>query len=586
VWFTFIFLHYLRENLDMMISTINLEKLSSNRHKLSLTLLMILSLSACVTPAPSEESGEVDQAVEEDRGSSPGFRFDSEPAEGDMTVDMMESTGGEDTPDMSPPEDLSCQECSDDECGEGSQCVTLDADGEDRRCFSTCDEGECDDGFECVTFAEGLEVCVQEDESTCSYCYDLDGDGHGVGPDCDSGRVDCDDTNAMIHFGVTDLCDGIDQDCDGTIDEDFTSTECTVSACRRESVCVEGVEMGCEPFTPSENDSTCDGIDDDCDGAYDEDYEQASCGVGLCGSTSSCTEGVEETCTPGEAQTIEDLLCDGIDDDCDGSTDEDFNDSCGEGRCVRFAVCLEGVSSCEPTAPDPLEQDISCNLIDEDCDGEVDEGFASIATTCGEGLCQQSATCGDDGTVSCTPTEPMVTEDLTCDAVDNDCDGEVDEECAVNTLRVVYNAAESMRTGSVAYDIFYDQLHSPTNDGTNTQPTSMELAIFSTIPPASNVEGVGFVRGSSTLSANKTVTPISGVGFVRYVFFGLGIEAGSALISPSDETLSRDGKLITLYYSNGSSLSWNTDLTSMANANATGGQALEARLDLLDFPNP
>jgi hypothetical protein len=74
-------------------------------------------------------------------------------------------------------------------------------------------------------------------------------------------------------------------------------------------------------------DATCDGIDDDCDGSFDEDYvsHPTGCGVGACAATgaTSCVAGlVADSCTPG-TPAGDDSVCNGIDDDCDGAIDED-----------------------------------------------------------------------------------------------------------------------------------------------------------------------------------------------------------------------------------------------------------------------
>lgn len=66
-------------------------------------------------------------------------------------------------------------------------------------------------------------------------------------------------------------------------------------------------------------DEVCDGADNDCDGSVDEDYTPYTCGTGSCERDSTCTDGVE-ACTPGDPEPE---VCDGVDNDCDGETDED-----------------------------------------------------------------------------------------------------------------------------------------------------------------------------------------------------------------------------------------------------------------------
>ncbi|MDC0677733.1 putative metal-binding motif-containing protein [Sorangium atrum] len=129
--------------------------------------------------------------------------------------------------------------------------------------------------------------------------------------------------------------------------------------------------------------------------------------------------------------------CNGIDDDCDGQVDEDlavttqFEDADGDGYGSRFGATVEAKcppdgyapssSDCDDRAPDVHPDAVeTCNLIDDDCDGRVDEGVREV---CGVGMCARESIACTPG--SCTPGEPSPE---TCNALDDDCDGETDED--------------------------------------------------------------------------------------------------------------------------------------------------------------
>jgi hypothetical protein len=172
--------------------------------------------------------------------------------------------------------------------------------------------------------------------------------------------------------------------------DDFTLT----GGCSSASECSDGIACtadGCNTSTGqcthtiAPDDVTCDGNDDNCSGQNDEGYVSVatSCGVGACASTgmSSCVSGaVQSNCTPG-APAASDATCDGVDDDCSGTNDEDFagqSTSCGIGSCARTGTtsCVSGAvqDSCAPGTP--AANDATCNALDDNCNGLVDESCA------------------------------------------------------------------------------------------------------------------------------------------------------------------------------------------------------------------
>ena len=282
----------------------------------------------------------------------------------------------------------------------------------------------CDDGNPCTAdtcvepdgcthtpFADGVS-CTDEDAcnglETCLAGACMPGEP----PELDDGDLctadSCDAMDGVLHTpieptGTPDLtCDALDDDCDGVIDEDYgdVPTTCGVGRCAASGVasCEAGVVVDtCTPGTASGDDSTCDGIDDDCDGSTDEGFTptSTSCGAGPCGSTgaTSCVSGsVVDSCAPG-SPSGDDSTCDGIDDDCDGSLDESYASApttCGVGACgAAGATACAGGAVTDSCSPGPATGDDStCDGADDDCDGSTDEAYAPTPTTCGVGVCQ------------------------------------------------------------------------------------------------------------------------------------------------------------------------------------------------------
>ncbi|HOX57874.1 MAG TPA: CARDB domain-containing protein [Verrucomicrobiota bacterium] len=228
---------------------------------------------------------------------------------------------------------------------------------------------------------------------------------------------------------VAELCDLLDNDCDGSTDEELGSTTCGVGICVHTiENCVAGVSQTCNPLEGAVAE-TCNNADDDCDGSADEDLGQTTCGQGIClHSVDNCVAGVAQTCNPLEGALSE--SCNSLDDDCDGSTDEELGSTtCGLGACQHTVEnCIAGVAqTCDPLAGAMAE---GCNSLDDDCDGSTDEELGQ--TTCGAGVCVHTVqNCVNGQPVVCDPMEGAVAEG--CDLQDNDCDGLVDEELGSTT---------------------------------------------------------------------------------------------------------------------------------------------------------
>jgi Putative metal-binding motif len=305
---------------------------------------------------------------------------------------------------------------------------------------SVCTDGEMVDS--CTAGAPGTEVCDGLDNN----CNGVIDDGIadiitscGVGECAANGSSVCTDGEMVDSCTAgapgTEVCDGLDNNCDGIIDDGIADiiTSCGVGECAAtgSSVCTGGEMVdSCTAGAPGTE--VCDGLDNNCDGVVDDGIADiiTSCGVGECAATGSsvCTDGeMIDSCTAGTPGTE---VCDGLDNNCDGVVDDAIADiitSCGVGECIAAgsSVCTDGemVDSC--TAGLPSTE--TCDGVDNNCNGVVDDGIADIPTTCGEGECTAAGTsvCTDGIMVdSCSSGTPGVE---TCDGLDNNCDGAIDD---------------------------------------------------------------------------------------------------------------------------------------------------------------
>jgi alpha-tubulin suppressor-like RCC1 family protein len=211
-----------------------------------------------------------------------------------------------------------------------------------------------------------------------------------------------------------------------------------------------------EPPNYEATESLCDGLDNDCNGTTDPDCacingETQNCGtdVGQCSSgQQECSGGTWSTCV-GETESVTEI-CDGLDNDCDGDTDEGLlttyyvdsdNDGYGSANTTNVVEACNQPTGYAPNALDcndntgdakPGAQEVCNDTLDNDCNGAVNDGCPCNYDGKTEGVCANSSR---DTSGNCK--EPIgyqavefgcgATSPGTPDGLDNDCDGIVDE---------------------------------------------------------------------------------------------------------------------------------------------------------------
>lgn len=303
-----------------------------------------------------------------------------------------------------------------------------------------------------------IEVCDGLDNDANGLVDDDAVDGDGDGYACD----DCDDADAAVYPGAAEAANGIDDNCDGNVDEGLDGDGDGVTTADGDC---DDADAGVFPG----NTETCNGIDDNCSGGVDEGvmltfyadpdgdgYGDASSSVTACAApagyvanSADCNSAIGSV-NPGATE-----VCNGIDDNCSGAADEGVTsvyygdaDSDGYGSSSsgtsnacsapsgyvnNSTDCNDASASVRPGMPE------TCNGIDDNCSGVADEGVTltfyrdsdsdgygnvavtSTGCTVPPGYVPNSSDCNDT-TNTVRPGAPEV-----CNGSDDNCNGSVDE---------------------------------------------------------------------------------------------------------------------------------------------------------------
>ncbi len=322
---------------------------------------------------------------------------------------------------------------------------------------------------------------------------DLDGDGFSHG-------LDCDEDDPLIHPGADELCDGVDNDCDGVVDPPSSLDASTwyrdgdndgygdrgVSTIS----CYPGSDQVADASDCDDADASvhpgatelCNGVDDDCDDDIDPDssadaptwytdadadgYGDPDTAARSCAAAgdqvdddSDCDD-ADASVHPGATE-----LCNGVDDDCDGDTDPAtsadastwYSDADADGygdpdtaalSCAAASDQVADASDCDDADADvhPGATEL-CNGIDDDCDGDTDPPTSADASTWYSDADADGYGDPDTAALSCAAASDQVADASDCDdgdaavhpgaaelcnGVDDDCDGAVDPDSSVD----------------------------------------------------------------------------------------------------------------------------------------------------------
>ena len=325
-------------------------------------------------------------------------------------------------------------------------------------CTTTCDK-TCPEGWSCRVQDQGgnLEsICVPQQFDYCTacttdaqcaggVCVDIGGAKACIAEcpfhaNCPTGYT-CGSDPTGVHDGS--YCLPLTNDCTCTVAQQGQVRTCTktnaIGTCRGVETCDadSGGWVGCS--APAPTPETCDGIDNDCDQLIDEGVGGSPCmntvsGVGSCTGITRCQGAAGVVC---EGPQPMPETCNYRDDNCDGQIDEPWPTlasacSVGVGACQRFGVtrCNAAGSGTECSVAAGAPTTEKCNGIDDDCDGQIDQTFPTLGQPCtvGVGICQRQGNlvCNTAQTGVTCSVAPGPSAAEVCNGLDDNCDGVVD----------------------------------------------------------------------------------------------------------------------------------------------------------------
>ena len=347
----------------------------------------------------------------------------------------------------------------------------------------TGNEGDCDDG-DADVYPGAPEYSNDGIDQNCNghdtiRCYaDGDGDdwgaalsffegnGQGCGAAASPQTGDCNDASSAINPEAHDACDGIDQDCDGDLVEGYADAngdgvpECADDADADGWTVADGDCNDSDPDSyPGAPEVHNDDIDQNCNGAdtiacyLDDDFDGYGDGLDyLDANGGGCiggTSGLDGDCDDAEGLVFPGghEICDALDSDCDGSIVDEFPDGNGDGvpECPGPDEDADGdgfslnAGDCDDNAPGsyPGASEISNDGIDQNCNGfdtircylddDGDSVGAALSYFDGSGQGCNSITAQLTG--DCDDSDPTISPISVevCDAIDQDCDGDLVE---------------------------------------------------------------------------------------------------------------------------------------------------------------